>query len=231
MVALLALLPACGVGGSGTSPLRPEAGELPGIAGRDCRLAYPRGLPLSFDDLTRPGTRGNVALWGSEMGAADTVELSVRYADDARLLWVETMRSTVPEDRALALETLVLDALDAQEQSDWGVRVLVVGGVVGRVAPSIICEPEPRSAGAIQPNIEAIREYRRVEGYRVPVRIELDERGSVLRVELLRRTYSRAIDQYLMDYIWNSSFEPKLHDGIGLPSTLELNIEFPRRRR
>ena len=215
----------------GTSRVRPEPGELPGIAGRDCRLAHPLGSSPSLNELARAGTRGNIALWGRGMIEADTVELSVRYADDAQLFWVETMRSTVPQDRTLALETLVFDALDAREQPDWGVRLLIVGGSVERVLPSVICEPEPRAAGSIQPNIEAIREYYRVEGYRVPVRIELDERGNVLDVRLLRRTYSRAIDQYLRSYIWDTSFEPKLHDGIGLPSTLELNIEFPRRRR
>lgn len=228
--ALSAALAGCAVGGAGTSALRPAAGELPGIAGRDCRLAFPRGESPALAELARTGTRGNIALWGLEMEATDTVELSVRYAEDGRLLWVETIRANVPEDRALALESLLLEALNDREQPDWGVRVLVVAGDVERVAPSVICAPEPRSAGSVQPNIEAMRDFRLVRGYRFPVRIALDERGSVLDVRLLRRTYSRAIDQYLINYIWDSNFEPKLHDGIGLPSTLELTIEFPRRR-
>ena len=216
---------------SGTATPRPYPDEVRGILGRDCRLVDARDQTPALESIARPGVRGNVALWGREMAAGDTVELSVRYGEDGRLIWVEAIRATLGEERVAALEELVFGALDETARPDWGVRILVAGGDVAGVVPSVICEPESRSPGAIRPNIEAVRDFYLVEGRRYPVEIGLDERGNVIGVRLLRETRSRAVDQFVRDYVWNSSFEPKLHDGIGLPSTLRTYIEFPRIRR
>ncbi|MDX1674211.1 MAG: hypothetical protein R3314_05345 [Longimicrobiales bacterium] len=210
---------------------RPHPDEVRGILGRDCRFADPPDRTPPLAAIARPGVRGNVALWGLELAEPDTVELSVRYGEDGRLLWVEPIRATVDEEHVATLGELIFGALEETARADWGVRILVVAGDVAAVAPSVICEPESRSPGAIRPNIEAVRDFYLVEGRRYPVEIGLDERGNVIGVRLLRETRSRAVDQFIRDYVWNSSFEPKLHDGIGLPSTLRTHVEFPRIRR
>lgn len=225
--ALLAL--ACA--SDGAEPTARPGLAAPGPPGRICRFAHLPGTSPSFGDLARAGTRGNIALWGRDMDAADTVELSVRYAEDGRLLWVETLRTTVPLDRAAALEELVLGALDEAERADWGVRILVAAGDVAEVAPSVICEPAVRRIGPVQPGFQAVRDYYLVEGRRYPVEVALDERGNILGIQLLRSTQSRAVNDFVRSYVWNTDFAPKLHDGIGLPSTLRTHVEFPRIRR
>ena len=230
--ALLALGAALGCGGgSGPSIPSPQVGVVPGMVSRDCRYTHTPGGSPPLNQLARAGLRGNIALWGRDMAAGDTVELSVRYTGDGRLLWVEAIRSTVGPERIPALEELVLEALDDVARPDWGVRIFVVGGDVVGLAPSVICAPEARLGSTLRPSLGALRDFWLVEGRRFPVRIDLDERGNVIGVRLVRRTHSRAVDQYIMDYVWQSSFYPKLHDGIGLPSTLTVNIEFPRRLR
>lgn len=236
-VALIALgaltaLAGCGLGG-GPREVQPDGSEVPGIVGRDCHYANPPDATPPLSRLIRAGTRGNIALWGRGMGPADSVEISVRYADDGRLQWVEAIRSTVPRERAEALEDLVLRALDEAGPEDWGVRLRVVAGDVADVLPSVICPPRARRGSVISPGItdrRTFQEFSRVRGRRIPVRVTLDERGSILSVELVRRTGSDAVNQYIIDFIWGSTFYPKLHDGIGAVSTLEIDITFPRRQ-
>ena len=216
---------------SGTAMPRPQPDEVRGVHGRSCRFVHAPDRPPPLSSIARVGIRGNIALWGLEMTELDTVEVSVRYGEDGRLLWAESIRATVAEDRAAALEELVFGALEETSRPDWGVRILVVGGDIAALAPSVICEPEPRTGGTFRPNIEAVRHFYLVEGRRYPVEVSLDERGNVVGVRLVRETPSRAVDQYIRDYVRGSSFEPKLHDGIGVPSTLRTYIEFPRLRR
>lgn len=224
----LAVFAACGLGGSrGPSPR-----EVPNTVGRDCRFANDPDATPDLNGLARVGTRGNVSLWGRQMTAADTVELSVRYADDGKLLWVEAIRTTVPRGRLEPLEDLLFEALNEQGRPDWGVRILVIGGEISHVLPSVICPPMLRSRSGMPPRISDPRayvEYLRVRGRRFPVLIGIDERGNILSVDLIRRTGSDVMDQYLLDFVWRSSFHPKLHDGIPIPSTFETNVEFPRR--
>ena len=230
IVALVALITgaACATRGP-EETVRPEPGEVPGMLGRSCRLSHPRAATPSLTELTRLGFRGSVALWGREMEPADTVQLSVRYAEDGQLLWVQTMRSTVPPERAAALERLFRESLDTREQADWGVRILVAAGDIAGIEPSVICDAEGQSNRVVRPSREALQYFHLVRGHRFPVRIALDDRGNILDVQLLRRTNIRPIDQYILDYVWNSSFRPKLHDGIGVASTLETTIEFSSR--
>lgn len=230
-LALLAL-PGCGAGGAAGDPA-PAWTAVDGLVGRSCRyVSDPDDMP-PFGDVVRIGTRGNIALWGRSMGPADTVQLSIRYADDGRLLWVETIGSTMAPDRAAALEQLVFDALDESYREDWGLRVTVAGGDVSEVAPSVICEPEQASGAGVWANIptnrEALRDFYLVRGRRIPVRVTLDERGRLVDARLVQSTYSRWVDQYVIDFVRNLTFEPKLHDGIGVATTFELQLRFPRR--
>lgn len=230
--ALAVALGACGAGSAGPDAPRARS-VVDGTVGRMCRYVMPPDATPTFAELTRLGTRGNVALWGREMGPADSVELSVRYGDDGRIQWVEAIRSTVSPERLGPLQRLVFEALDEEGPADWGVRLLVVAGDVAAVLPSVTCDPE-RSAGAgvwANPpsNPAAVRDFYLVRGRRVSVRVALDERGRVQDVRLRESTYSRWVDQYILDYVRNSSFEPKLHDGLGVATVFEIQLQFPRR--
>lgn len=229
LLAGVATLAACGAGSREVSP---RNSGVPGIVGRSCDYVNPPDATPPFTDLARLGTRGNIALWGRDLGPADSVQVSVRYAEDGRLLWVEAIRSTISPERVQPLKQLLLEAMADTARADWGVRMWVVGGEVTEVAPSVICPPKPRRGSAIIPRItdsRTIQGLLQVRGRRFPVQVEIDERGNVLSVRLVRRTGSDAVDQYILDYVWRTSFDPKLHDGIGVVSVLETHIQFPRR--
>ena len=229
-LALVALMPACALFGGGGA-FRAES--PPGSNHSDCFYAQDPAAPLSLSDLGRAGLRGNIGLWGRSMTAADTVVLSVRYADDGQLQWVHAIRSTVTGERTLVLENLLFAGLDDAIQPDWGVRVLVVGGDVVDVRPSVICEPEVELPAMIPSGIDtdprAFRAYQQIRGRRIPVEVSLDRNGRVTNARLVRTTHSQYIDEYIVNYIWNSSFKAKLHDGIGVATTFELDLYFPRR--
>ncbi len=229
----LALLATASCGGQGPGELDPARSAVPGIGGRHCRYVQDPATTPTLDRITRAGTRGNINLWGRGLTEADTVELSIRYAMDGRMGWVEAIRSTIDPGRTTELETLVLDALDDTGPADWGVRTLVVGGDVVWTEPSVQCPPELVSSPGVwsgSPSTQAaLSDFFESRGRRFPVRVALDEQGRVMDVGLLRSTYNRWIDQYLVDYVRNSRFEPKLHDGIGVASTFEFQLRFPRR--
>jgi hypothetical protein len=207
---------------------------VPGIAGRECFYVNEVHATPGFSALARPAARGNVALWGWGMGPADSVELSVRWAEDGKLLWVEGIRSTLPRERLEPLKALLLEVMRDTLQPDWGVRVRVVGGDVAGTAPSVICPAAPRRFEGSMPRIldaQTLVGLDRFRGRRFPVAVGIDERGNVRAVELVRRTGISSLDQYLLEYVWRSSFWPKLHDGIGIASTLEIDVRIPRRWR
>jgi hypothetical protein len=207
---------------------------VPGTAGRECYFVNTGDATPVFSALARPGARGNVALWGRDLSPGDSAELSVRWDDDGALVWVETIRANLPPDRLESLESLLLEAVADTARPDWGVRLWMVGGDIVYTEPSVICPPRPRGFSGIVPRVmdpQTAVEMNRLRGRRFPVQIRIDDRGNVLGVTLVRQTGSYAVDQYLLEYVWRSNFWPKLHDGIGIASTLEINIEIPRRWR
>lgn len=231
LLGVLTALAACTGTEPGTVPA-PRA-VVPGTVGRTCHFVHPPGSSPPFTQLARLGTRGNIALWSRGLGPADSVELSVRYADDGRLLWVQAIRSNVTPERLEPLQGLLLEAMTDSIRPDWGVRLWVVDGEVTEVAPSVICPPRPRRGSAIVPRVVDERTLQgliRLSGRRFPVEVGIDERGNVISVRLVRPTGSYAADQYILEYVWRTSFEPKLHDGIGVSSVLETEIRFPRWR-
>lgn len=217
-------------GGDAQAP-RPNA-AIEGLEARRCSYVAPRSELPPFEELARAGTRGNVALWGRDMGPEDTVQLSIRYGEDGRLVWARAITSTLAAERTSALERLVLGALPDTGPYDWGMRVFVVGGDVTRVEPSVICEPERGALTSLvglpyTPSGRAAFEQSR--GFRFPVQVALDDRGRIMEVRLGRRTGHVEVDQFLVDYAQNSRFEPRLHDGIGIPSQFEFYIAIRRR--
>ena len=222
-----------GCGGQGARPPVPATSVIEGIQGRDCRYVADLDAIPSFRDLARPGAGGNISLWGRDLAASDTVELSVRWAEDGRLQWVRAIRSSVGGQRVAALEQLVLEAMNEMARADWGVRLLVVGGDVAGVAPSVVCQPEREGFIGTLDNIplsyEVYRDLYQLGGQPIPVRVRLDARGGILGVELVRQTFSHWVNQFVLDFVRNTRFEPKLHDGIGVATIFEFNLRFPRR--
>lgn len=230
-VALLLVVAACGGGNSSGAPV-PAHAAVDGLAGRRCQYVAHWDSTPSLSSLTRAGTVGNISMWGREQGPADTVELSIRYGYDGRLDWVEAIRATGEPRRVSELTNLVLEALPGFGTPDWGIRVLVVGGEVLRTEPSVICRANQvggSSLWAADANVRyALAELFRSNGGRFPVRVALDGQGRVLDVMLMRRTYNRWMDRYILDYVRSSTFDPKLFDGIGVPTTFELQLRLPR---
>jgi hypothetical protein len=209
---------------------------LPGMAGRSCALASdPGGLP-PFASLARIGTRGNIALWGTDLSVGDTVVLSVRYDDDGRLGWVQAIESSVGPEDALAVERLLLESLNETGPADWGVRLRLVGGDIVAMEPSVICPPEARRGlrRPVVPMATSNRDIRALEqarGIRYPIHISLAADGRITGVHLPRPSGDTVVDQFLMDWVFGTTFQPKLHDGIRMATVIEEHIYIPRRRR
>jgi TonB family protein len=232
LLGLAVALAACG-GSAGA----PESGPVPprlavaGLAHRQCRYVE-AGTASAFSRQTRPGTRGDIALWGRAMETEDTVELSIRYDDGGRLEWVRALRATLPAGRVADLERLIFSNLLESGPADWGIRVRVIGGDVAGAEPSVICRPE-REVGGTLPmtpvTARALQELYDVRGRRFGVIVTLDEQGRVMNAEIDRPTGYTSVDQYIMDLVRASRFEPKLHDGFGVATTYEFPIWFRRR--
>ncbi len=237
---LLAGLTACGGAGrsGGGDPVPMEldraSAPLPGLIGRRCQLVSPRGELPSFSDMARLGTRGNIALWGQGVQPSDTVELSVRYGDDGRLAWARAIRSSLPEHRTAPLETLLLGTVFERGESDWGFRLFVVGGELTGTAPSVICPADiRRSVRRTVPlprTRSALVTMERIRGQSFDVLISLDEQGRILHVRLPRSTGESSVDQYIINWVLETEFYPKLHDGIPVATTIQETLRIPRRR-
>jgi len=210
--------------------------ELPGIDGRTCQFASRDSELPAFSRLARLGTRGNVALWGLDLTPADSVVLSVRYDDQGRLAWVRAIEASLDPTRVVTLERLLMESLNEDGPIDWGVRVHVVGGDVAGVEPSVICPPEPRKGlrQRVIPLVTSARDLAALEharGRRYPIQIFLDHDGRITGVRLPRPSGDTVVDQFLMDWVFGTDFEPKLHDGIRLAAVVEDEIYIPIRRR
>ncbi len=209
---------------------------LPGLDGRTCAFASERSQLPAFVDLARIGTRGNIAIWGFAMDASDSVTISVRYDEQGRLSWVRAIQSSLAPGRIGTLERLLMESFNEAGPMDWGVRVRVVGGDIASVEPSVICPAEPRNTlrdPGVVPS-STLREYRRVSSIRgrfFPLEITINEDGRPIHVRMARSTGEGMLDHYLMQWIHDTEFHPKVHDGIRLASTFEKTIYVPRYRQ
>ena len=232
VVALSACAGTRGGAGDGDAGV-PARLAVDGLDGRRCEYVMEPGAAPPFERLARVGARGDIALWGRDMGPADTVDLSIRYDDEGQLEWVRATASTIPAERTVALERLVLQSLDESGSADWGVRVSVVAGRVAGTAPSVICPPRRAAASSLitPPPVtrRELQELYRVRGWRFIARVSLDEKGRVMDVRLDRTTGLSSVDQYIMDLVRGSRFEPKLHDGFGVATLYEFPLRFRRR--
>lgn len=231
--AALALVALAGCGQGGPAVPAPAWSAVDEPRGADCRYAIEPGSVPTFGELTRAGTIGSISMWGRDMEPADTVELSIRYGDDGWPQWVRTVHSTVEAERATALERMVLGAVTDSASADWGVRVLVAGGAVTAIAPSVICDPVRERFTATLDNLSVTqRVYEglyQLGGRPIPVQVSLDDLGRVLDVQLERRTGNRAVDLFIADFVRNSRYEPKRHDGLGVATTHRFDVRFPVR--
>lgn len=237
-LALLVGVASWGCGGAGAPPGGPDVElareALPGLAGRRCQYVSTHEELPPFARLARPGTRGNIALLGYHAAPTDTVVLSVRYDGEGRLAWVRAIKSSVLPDQVSALEGLLLASLNEQGPADWGVRLSVIGGELSTAEPSILCPVEPRSEGGRLPvampvTAREIWALEQVRGRRFPVQVTVDEQGRIMDVRFARVTGETAVEQFLLDWILATHYQPKLHDGIALAGTIEQTIYIPRR--
>lgn len=240
VAALLLLLPTLVACGAREEPAAgPDVAlarsELPGLIGRHCDYVSDHHELPPFSSLARLGTRGNLAVWGFHAEPSDTVVLSIRYDEEGRLAWVRTIRSTVTADAVVSLERLVLESMNERGPADWGLRLSVVGGEYAGLEPSILCPPEIRRTGgrtaiALPTSERGFRALQRARGRRFRVEISIDERGRIMNVRLPRPSGQGEVDQFILDWVHATRFHPKLHDGIGVPTTFEQTIYLPRRR-
>lgn len=238
--ALLLLLPALVACGARDAPA-PERDvalartEIPGLIGRRCDYVSDHDEIPPFSRLARIGTRGNIALWGVHAQPADSVVLSIRYDEEGRLAWVRGIASTDTTEAVASLERLVLESMNERGPADWGVRLSVVGGAYAALEPSIICPAQIRRTGgrtaiAMPTSERGFRALLRARGRRFSVEISIDERGRIVNVRLPRPSGEGEVDQFLLDWVHATRYHPKLHDGVGVPTTFEQTIYIPRRR-
>lgn len=208
----------------------------PTTLGRRCRMASSADELPSIHHLARIGTRGNVALWGMDLPATDTVVVSVRYDDEGRLEWVQVIEASLSPDRVAGLERLLMESLNENGPRDWGVRLRLVGGDLADLEPSVICPAEVVAGlrGPVVPMVTSsqdVRALNRARGVRYPVQIFVDSQGRISGVRLPRPSGDSVVDQFLTDWALSTSFRPKLHDGIPMPTVVEQTLYIPHRRR
>jgi hypothetical protein len=195
---------------------------------RSCRFVTDPGALPPFTALARPGTRGTLALMDRDMPPADTIELSARYDETGRLAWVRGIRSSLPQRRVARLEELLLGALNPEGPPDWGFRMHVAGGDIVTIAPSVRCPPEVRQGmrGMVSSPVTSGRQLavREVRGRPYRAWISLDARGRVVGLRMDATSGHRIDDEFIAQYILSLTFEPQLHDGIPVPSTIRETI-------
>lgn len=219
----------CGPGPRpGQEAVPPASYAIPGVTGRRCEYTNRDGPLPALDDLARPGTAGSIALLTRGATDADTVVLSIRYGEEGQLDWVRALSFTAPPETVAELTRMLQQALTERWHQDSGVRLRVVAGRVDAVLPSVVCEAYPirRTLGQPQTLITAQEyyEYSQVRGRRFDVLVTLDERGRVLDVRLPNPTGYHTVDQYLVEYPRDWEYEPRLHDGIPVPTTVRLSV-------
>lgn len=222
----------CGSSRGGGVELEPPSAAIEGASGRRCSYVGDADQLPPLDQLVRIGTRGNLALWGRGTDRADSVELSLRYDDQGRLAWVQTLDATMAADRVSEAERLVRSAVSDQGPEDWGVRLLLVGGAVRSVLPSVLCRPRQTAwAHNVFTPIGSGREMAELYaslGRAVRVQVSLDDQGRVMDVRLPYSSGSRLLDQYIIDQVRAGRYEPKLHDGIGVASVMTFTLRYRR---
>lgn len=212
--------------------LGPPQEAVPTPPARRCAyMDSPASLP-TLQDVLGVGAGGSLGLWGYDGDPADTLELSIRYDRTGALEWVRLVRGPLSPPRATELERLVRDHVPARGKEDWGVRLLLTGdGTPTRVLPAVACRPTQESrTRAPQPvgtNREMAELYR-ARGRSVEVRVALDEEGRVVDAEVVGRSGSRLFDQYAIDLVRHTRFNPKLHDGFPVASITSVRYTLPR---
>lgn len=233
---LLVLLPtvtACGGRGQSAYPdLESPRHAVPGVEGRRCHYVAEPEVPASLDPVTRPGTRGAILLWAADAAPTDTVDVSVRYGADGRLVWVRAVRSNVPVERRVELERILSGGMAEEGPPDWGFRVRVAGGHVDSVLPAVMCPPDRGiPAGRVAAPLATqrdIAESAQARGRQIELQVSLDAQGRVTNIVLVRSSGSRLFDQYAVDIARSSPYSPKLHDGVGVPSVLSVPLRVRR---
>jgi TonB family protein len=234
VVMMLALVVAgCGARSDGPyTELEPARQAVDGLAGRQCQYIQNPQVPSAIDAVARPGTRGALLFWGRDAAPTDTVVLSVRYSDAGDLSWVRAIRSTMSAERVAELERIVGTGLEEVGPPDWGMRLLVVGGRIEAVLPTVVCKPEQgsRMGPVMQPvgTTRDMAEARQAGGRQIELLVSLDAIGRVTEVRLANHSGSRLLDQYALDLARGYNYQPKLHDGIGVPSTIQVRFRVRR---
>lgn len=223
----------CATRGAGSyGELGSPRSALEGLGGRRCEYLTNPAPPTTLDPVARPGTRGGILLWAGAATAADTVQLSVRYGAEGRLSWVRIIKTSPSVERAAELRRLLESALDQRGPADWGFRIQVVGRGVA-ILPSVTCQPEVAGlVGRVPPPLGTAYEQAEArEAARRPmeVRVSLDELGRVVGVRVSLSSGSRLLDEYAMELARAYRYEPKLHDGLAVPSTLPVRFRSARR--
>ena len=226
LVLLALLLAGCGAGGGGVAP----SAAVPGAQGRTCAYVMEAEDVPDVAALIRPGTRGNLALWGRDATGSDSVQVSLRYDEEGRISWVRALHSTMPPPRTAELERLIRGAVAEDGPPEWGIRMQFVGGAIAGVEPSVVCQPERSGdSGLVAEPLGTYREMSELYntlGRRFNVQVRLDEQGRVMDARLPRSSGSRLLDQYVIDLARASRYQPKLHDGIAVPSLLTIRINY-----
>jgi TonB family protein len=233
LVVVLPAVTACGGRGHVAYPdLEAPRRAVPGVEGRRCHYVAEPEVPANLDFVTRPGTRGAILLWAADAAPTDSVDVSVRYGVDGRLVWVRAVRSNVSVERRVELERILSGGLAEDGPADWGLRIRVAGGQVDGVLPSVVCPPERGiPMGRVAPPLATQRdilESAQARGRQIELRVSLDEQGRVTDIALLRSSGSRVLDQHAADIARASPYSPKLHDGIGVPSVLSVVLRVRR---
>lgn len=231
-IAVLVLVAGCAARGGGPyGHLELPVEAVDGLAGRACRYAAEPRVPGTLATLVRPGTRGSLLLWGRGLEAGDSLHVSVRYGLDGTVEWVRRIGGTLDDERWSELERILGGGLLDRGPADWGFRVRFAGTGEAAVLPSVICDPERRltpgqavpPAGSAAEVAAAWQARRRLE-----VVVSLDGEGRVLDAGLVTASGNHRLDQYALDLASSYRYEPKLHDGVGIPSRLRYRLTIPR---
>lgn len=228
LIPLAVLLGACASGHR--IPAVPE-GEVPAMAGRECRYqTHPAAVGAgTLPPVTDPAWLADAA---AEAGVTGPVTLSIRYDDDGRLDWVRPI--PLADAPAHRLASAVRDAAPATSAAPWGARLVYAPGEPARVLPSVICDAAPEDANAITAATRGrvdmgIKPLSKNGRLKYVVRVLVAPDGSPVRAELAPTSARQGnLGQLLRESAMDQRYRPALHDGFPVAGeyTLEREIRW-----
>ena len=199
--------------------------------GRSCPPATaPARLPDVAAVVDVEALRAALAPVFAETPAAGDMIFSVRFRKDGQSEWIRAVGDDADEGIRPAVGRLIASHLRSPGASPepWSVRLKVIPAdtVQFQVSRSEVCPVEPIELrivglqGSLMQGSD-MAELRRATPY--TVRVDVSATGTIVGVDLVRRSGSRIVDDMAIETANASKFRPALVDGIPVAGRFEFS--------